>query len=1071
MSTVIALIKILIACVPFALLLLAVGKINLKKLNRGRQFAMPLVVLGYFLVLLLLALWCNARIRIQLVDTGESVGCVRFWLTYTAAQKVECLQRWLQSRFNTVTGTYDFGGLISLATPVMEQVVEAFVKYLMFAINTAVVLLFLPVKAIALPILSGIWGKKPALESATSGHFYEFDEEYHIWFLQARWRDYAGLIRAAYLASVLVGAVLLGLSRMYYEVRVFQSVLAPVLVSLLLGEIFCLLGGYTRSEYEQDILGADAQSRQVVNLSKLRDTLKRIFGDRLLLEGTELENGGKSGVTDLLERMADGDRAAQVSAAYFQILQAEGVPLDVDSVASATNLLRHESVLFCNPFYWDLTQYFLLPMSDTLMNRRKCLVIAGRKSTEPEIRRWMEASVQEHLKMSGLWRVGSVADDEGEFEIGILPFSQLYNLDMLHARRDFFHQVGLVLILEPSLILATGQVGLSLVVNYCDEDGEQPTYCMCDRNCDGLVDTLSHMIKQSITIVSATESPTCLHSELCWHSDGEYLHRRILPDISRYLGVGTELAAASVKEQVPRVVWRSENKFPVVDMKWIAGQYYGPISQYANLPRNQEAVYQAIGFEADLWGTRKEKNACLIVEDEFCNLLEMVRVFLTRAEEQAFINVISENYLLRDYMTHNYRIFSADQKAIPTIVADYARTERNTTIRLIMMLVMSDSVAEELVEKELRLVGIQSGETCETVNRLIAKYTFETRPLVVPVLRDAITGLELQSGSESRLQIPEDKKASFLERIGMSFQTAYYITEDDKEGSSFMDAKLFGHIYQANLPGQFFTYDGKYYEVRSVTAEKGVLVRRAADHIVGRRYYRQKRSYYLTGLDAESSRSRMVNGIEATIGGYQISVETDGYFELDESNNIRTAKEVRFADDEAQASQRFEYTRTYHHKNVLRLRLPDASEEVRYTLCLLLMEVFRTVYADAWHYLAAVTAQTEATRDALRGMLYALNGDMVEQDCIYIIEDSDVDMGLLESVDRNLDRLLGILADYLDWHTEMCNTPDPPSAGPTTEVQLPPEEKEKGFFARLFGRIGAFLKRLLHIKDKTPAEG
>ena len=106
--------------------------------------------------------------------------------------------------------------------------------------------------------------------------------------------------------------------------------------------------------------------------------------------------------------------------------------------------------------------------------------------------------------MAGRQRGG---DQDREFEIGILTFSQLYDLDMLSARREFFRQVEFVLMLEPSMILSTGQVGLSLVVNYCDEGDTPPVYCMCDRNCDGLVDTLSHMIKQSITIVSATETP------------------------------------------------------------------------------------------------------------------------------------------------------------------------------------------------------------------------------------------------------------------------------------------------------------------------------------------------------------------------------------------------------------------------------------------------------------------------------------------------------------------------------------------------------------------------------------
>ena len=1064
MSTVTGIIKFIFACLPFAVMLLLVKKANLKQANRGRQVAMPVIAVIYSVIFIVLVLWLKG-------DPFDLEGKLN-GLANVVLQKVPQLipqARPVSQDPVVAEQLAQAESLLQAWLVVIEQIIR---KYLIFFVNAAVVLVFLAVKGICLPILSSLWGSRPGLMEGTSGAFYEYDQEYQRWFLQERWRDGRKLFKAFYLACFLLSIVVLALSQQFTQWPIFQAAPYPCFACLMLGEVTFLLGGYTRSEYEEDILGEDARSRRVVNLSKLRDLLKQLFGDRLLIEATELENTGKEGVTQLLEELAESERTTdRITAEYFEILKADGVSLDVDNILSARSLLEGKSVLFCNPFYKDLTQYFLLPMSDALMRRRKCLVIAGRKSTEPEIRCWLEEALREHLKMSGLWRVGSVAEDDWDYEIGVLSFSQLYDLEMLSERREFFHQVGLVLVLEPSLILATGQVGLSLVVNYCDEDGEAPTYCMCDRNCDGLVDTLSHMIKQSITIVSATETPTCLHSEMCWHSDGAYLHQRIMPDISRYLGVGTELAVAAVKDQVPRVVWRSEKKFPVVDMKWIAGQYYRTICQYANLPMNQESVYNAIGFEADLWGTPKESRACMIVEDEFCNLLEMVRLFLTRAEEEAFLNVISEDYLLRGYMQKNYRIFAADQKAIPTIVPDYARTERNATMRIMMMLMMSESVPEELVEKELRLVGIKSEHLCDTLNELINKYTLETRPVVIPEVRDHITGYDLETGTECRLRIRD--KAEFIAHAGLSFQTAYYITEDDKENSSYMDAKLFGHIYQSILPGQFFTYDGKYYEVRSVTPEKGVLVRRAADHIVGRRYYRQKRAYHLEGRDEASGRSRLINGLEVTTCGYDLSVETNGYLELDASNDIRRAKEIRIADNESQGNEHFEYVRNYRHKNVLRIRLPEAGEEVRYTLCLLLMEVFRTVYADSWHYLAAVTAQSDLTRDALRGMLYTVDGAgdaargtaLVEEDCIYIIEDSDVDMGLLESVDRNLSRLLGMVTDFLDWHVEQMNTPDPEEPV-SEEVQLP-EPEHRGLWWRIkkfFRKILDFFKRLFRIK-------
>ena len=61
-----------------------------------------------------------------------------------------------------------------------------------------------------------------------------------------------------------------------------------------------------------------------------------------------------------------------------------------------------------------------------------------------------------------------------------------------------------------------------------------------------------------------------------------------------------------------------------------------------------------------------------------------------------------------------------------------------------------------------------------------------------------------------------------------------------------LGAELRDHIYQKLLPGQFFTYSGKYYEMLYTTYDGQVLVRRAADHIDGRPSYRQIRKYRIT---------------------------------------------------------------------------------------------------------------------------------------------------------------------------------------------------------------------------------
>ena len=137
-------------------------------------------------------------------------------------------------------------------------------------------------------------------------------------------------------------------------------------------------------------------------------------------------------------------------------------------------------------------------------------------------------------------------------------------------------------------------------------------------------------------------------------------------------------------------------------MKWFLGQYYQNFCKYTNLPVSQESIYRHFEFQPNLWQCDREKIKFLIAEDEFCNLFEAMRLFETRACEEGVINIISEEYLLRGYMLDHVFTFQSDAKAIPSIVPDYARTERNVFLRL-LMLMSEEPVKESDIVAELRL--------------------------------------------------------------------------------------------------------------------------------------------------------------------------------------------------------------------------------------------------------------------------------------------------------------------------------------------------------------------------------
>lgn len=1005
------LIKTILGVLPFLTLCLASAKINLNKANRSRQFIMPVIALVYCIV-----------------------GVIF----------LDAINNWIFKAFHWL------GQYLTFLQAVSWQAIATFV------FNAVLVFGFILVKGIALPIVNGVW-KSNKISEATSGLFYEREEDVDKWLLKPNFANFRGYIKGFYIAALLASAAVFVLSQNYPKSIFFQAAFYPVFGVLVLGEVVFFLSGLTKSEFLEDILGEDEESYKVANYGILREILRDLFRDRVLFENTlDTSDGIASTFDELDEMMQSEDASLQLIGSYYMTLKNSGADIDINYVRSSVNLLDGKSTLFCNPFYRDLTHYIVLPMIRQLIRYRKCLIVLGRDSALSDVKSWIDAGLEHFSNTDSLWQSQLLDECGNAADVGIIKFSDIHNLKIHKANKGFLSKVGFVLLIEPSRILASGQIGLSLLVNNCEGAGKEIVYCACDRNCDGLVDALSHTLKTSITEVTATVTGGGNNSQMYWNADGNYMHHKIFPNISRYLGMGTEISAVAMKYQLDKIGWVGSEKFPVQDMKWIAGQYYKQICQYADLPESQASFDRSFNVYSNLWSTERRENSFLVVEDEFQNLFEITRVFASRAKSQGFVNVISENYFLRDYMLDNVDVFLADPKAIPTIVPDYARTERNMVLKLVMMMAY-DMISEERIAKELMLCGIAFEDPYMTLKALITKHCHVDDPSLSVRFKE-----ELQSDSLNSIVVKyyEINETNELYTYAQLLKNAYYIAEDEEGESHYIGAKLYGHVFQAMLPGQFMTFEGKYYEVQTVTPLNGVVVRRAADHITGRRYYRQIRRYVMNHwMDStEMGSKRTSSDIEITRGYADVSVDTDGYLDMGSYGDLAHAKKV---------SLNGVPTRNYRNKSVLKIKLSgNSTSRIRYTLCLLLNEVFRTTYPETYHYITALTPHDEECfSDNLAYATYRLDGDC-DANCLYIVEDSDIDLGLIVSVERNLKRYLEIVADVLNWHSrKMLETPPAPDASeeefvpdfgekpkPKRKGLLGVWDKAKGFFKRLFGR-------------------
>ncbi len=1085
-ETILNIAKMILAILPFVILCFASKKVNLPKPDRSKQFLMPIIALVYVIVAMILMNSINEWL-IKLVNNLPK------WISALAGHS------WMPTPIGTA-----FTHIGSFLSSILAKLNLNF--WVFFIANTVIILAYIFIKRIFIQIMAKAVKTDGGLHIKISGNFYEYFSEKNKWCIKENCVQVRSMFRVFYYSAVALSALLMIISRKFYYDGLMRSVFYPVFGILVVGELYFYLDGATKREYSQHILGEDEDAYKIVNYSLLRKFLRSIFGDKLLAESTSINNALAYDVTTdeiIRELEKSEDQKVVCFASYIDTLNKTGFQIDHNYLHSSLDMLNGKSILFNNPFYHDLIPYAFYPMNRVLLSHQKVLVVLGRHSIEDDIKEWIEKGIEAVTNIPFLWNVGVLTSEEQDLDIGIVTRSDVLNIKLHNANSEFLESVGFCVIIEPAKLISTAQIGLNLLAKKCRiEENKSIVFCMCDKNCDGLVDAMSHILMKSITEVSATEKHLGTSSYMCWEADEDYLHHRLVPNISRYLGMGTELSFAALKNQVSKTKWYGGEAFPVTDIRWIDKQYYYDLTKYASLPTSQESLDECFVTTPNFWSAEVEKNNYFTVEDEASNMFEILRDFSTRTTKQGFINIISSDYLLKDYMADNASIFETDAKAIPFIVADYARSNRNIILRLILMM-STFPVCSETLEKELSLLGIPVFDLkkqlwyelfhcyseVSVMNELPQNYRQAVNEVYAKSLKLADTEwthdiIKVEESFNLKIGMMETtysiSDSEFLTLCVSEIRSAEYVAEDEKGQSYYLGAELGGHIYQKYLPGQFFTFGGKYYEMQYLTADGQVLVRRAADHITGRPTYRQIREYVVCGVRSSEKigAQKDIAGMKVVKEFADIIVNTPGYYRMEKYNDFTTAKRISFEGETNGIPQR-----VYHNKEILRIELPEfdgkLNDNIRYTVALLFNEIFKTIFAENQAYICAVTDDSFlAEVEGDKPLTYSVRGEGCElhQNAIYIIEDSQLDLGLTIAVERNLQRIFSIIYDYLNWHLETLEASLNPLVDPKPPIVFTDSENDnkpnkKGFFAKIGCGVKKIINKIKGWFKRKPKDG
>ena len=995
MKALIKFILFLIPLIPIVLAALLPMLSNLKKKDRYLQLFLPVVALIYGIVYLIFM----DELSVFLLD------------------KLFLLLDFLEKHVGNI--------------PLLGKIVDFFrginwTYGIMYLSNLVMLILFVILKTALLPILkvSGHPQKNP-ISGFLTKLFYKYDEKENKWYIKDGLAQAQKVMLGCHIGIIAFSLLLFSVTCYLISRNLLSVPFYPVFGILVYGECYFFLSGEPKVPKKEDDpeSAPEDEEEEEIDYSVFKELYEKLFGDRL--SGTaELSPSSdkRSAVDQLLERYyreyeETNSQEALLFYRFFKDLsENEEYTLDDGLISAARCIIDGKNVLFTTPFYRDTTAYIFLPVMRHLMRNRKLLIVVGRTGAEESIVSWLKQGLFKVNNFEDLWRISYLSDATDETNIAVLPMKDIYNQSIISAKEKFLEETSLVMVMDPTRLLGTMQLGMSNLVGYIRR-GITPQYIAYDRNCDGLVDSLSHVLNSSFEEVAATVSGNAQTTAMVWEADGVNLHSRIGLDIARYLGMGTELGAVALSGKVSGVDWYAYENFPATDIRWIVSQYYSPLCKLIDSPVSQAELEKRLRISADIWSMAKKKDCFIVAEDEYYNSYEIIRQFSSRASKQAFIHVLSPNYLLRDYMCANADIFTNDPKAIPSLVADYQRVRSNAVYRITMRLI-NDEISEEEIRSVFELVGIEDGDIYEILTALITDY-FIPESSDIKLSADGVINVRYELIIDPETRRPERKRmysisnTVFIEKFLSQLQVVHYIAEDEQNRDLYMNSILYGHIYQKFLPGTFVVFDGKYYEVVSITAHSGMIVRRAADHLTRRRYQRQLRTYTIDGFKNSNEISSTVTfgKIRIEHGQAAIKVATEGYLDLTDYGDINHATRVTLSGIPE---------RSYPKKNILRFKMEGADARVRFTVATMMNELFVTLFPEMKEYIVATTAHSYGRDgDGYIPSLVLKNGQ--DDDYIYVIEDSLIDMGLLINVERYFKRILEIIADQLYWHFDQID--------------------------------------------------
>ena len=734
-------------------------------------------------------------------------------------------------------------------------------------------------------------------------------------------------------------------------------------------------------------------------------------------------------------------------------------------------LLNRKDIIISNSNYEELAPVLFSYLENSVVRGKKVLVLVENKlynnlKSRNILKEWFELWFKKLYKKS-LRNISEFNEWKAKEEWDILLTTQN---ELIKYQEDFIRKIQqeqeeikdivILVINENSEEIAENILTLSVLANILNtyfrvdkkkgDDGAQ--YIILSNETSNLNESINKSLGISAKSIILSDKKADNTYSIIWKTDVQNkYYTDIMDGIPKInIGISNLLSYLPWAQEYVGVEFIEQENFPYE--KYIAGMEEAK-SLLKERPISKEKImgnyssFAKYNFISSI--IKREKYKLLYIYDRGQNFPLLLKKYHSLGEKEIFLNIITPVYLLRDYFIDNIEYFTNSP------IYGYTPKVESDKFKIASYLkeVLTNEkleISEEDIKVEFLTIKEKIGNIEEELVNL-----FEEIYSVDILKNDYLTVTNKQVYNIENKKFEEKKFFRMNSAINENGYFQWFINfEVIDTGKKVYKLIPLEHIYQNYLPDQVHYFNGNSFKIDKIdTINRRINISPIENDKFA--IYRNKDAIDLIKANRVekivSKKGSELYTIIKEVSEIEYNIQTLGYFEfiddISMSNQSYLYKELENPEI---------YVRKYQKNKMLTLSIENKSgviensEKIAVTLTVVLNEIFKTLFAGNNKYLKVFPMVSEEffeekidefnktgyiTSEILSQILPAkvtveksnyediMGVNENNKLSIYLVEDSHKDMGLLQAVQDNFEKILELVQDYLNWLTE-DNSPE-----------------------------------------------